>query len=59
MGISWTPQPMAATTGAGYKPMNQSFTPNQPVQPVPNMQLQHYPTMQPMMVYYFFYWGNF
>ncbi|KAF5277484.1 hypothetical protein FQR65_LT03821 [Abscondita terminalis] len=41
--INWTPQPLAATTGAGYKPMNQQMSP-QPttMQPV-------FPHMQPMI----------
>ncbi|KAK9743515.1 GAF domain [Popillia japonica] len=49
VGNSWTPQPMAATTGAGYKPMNQSMMSNQLVQPVTNIQQPIYPAMQPMM----------
>ncbi|XP_069690718.1 phosphatidylinositol-binding clathrin assembly protein unc-11-like isoform X2 [Periplaneta americana] len=39
-GTGWTPQPMAATTGAGYRPMGQGMsTMNVPVQ---------FPPMQPM-----------
>ncbi|KRT86356.1 hypothetical protein AMK59_2013 [Oryctes borbonicus] len=49
VGNNWTPQPISATTGAGYKPMNQSMISNQPTQPVTNMAPQIYPTMQPMM----------
>ncbi|KAL3284340.1 hypothetical protein HHI36_018504 [Cryptolaemus montrouzieri] len=50
-GTNWTPQPMSATTGAGYKPMNQSmtsptFSPSTLQPPVfPTM-----PTVQPVMV---------
>ncbi|XP_031347601.1 phosphatidylinositol-binding clathrin assembly protein LAP-like isoform X1 [Photinus pyralis] len=41
-GISWTPQPLAATTGAGYKPMNQQMSPQ------PSLQQPVFPQMQPM-----------
>jgi len=42
---NWTPQPMSATTGAGYKPMNQAMsTATQPL-----VQPQMFPPMQPMM----------
>ncbi|KAI4470419.1 clathrin assembly protein [Holotrichia oblita] len=51
VGNSWTPQPMAATTGVGYKPMNQSMMSNPLVQPVTNIQQPIYPAMQPMMVF--------
>ncbi|XP_071053271.1 phosphatidylinositol-binding clathrin assembly protein LAP-like isoform X2 [Onthophagus taurus] len=43
---NWTPQPMAATTGAGYKPMNQSMSMTQQV----SMQPTLFPTMQPQLV---------
>lgn len=42
-GISWTPQPLAATTGAGYKPMNQQMSPQT------SLQQPVFPQMQPMM----------
>lgn len=45
-GTSWTPQPLAATTGAGYKPMNQAMTSPQPMMQQPMFP----PQMQPMMV---------
>ncbi|KAF2903215.1 hypothetical protein ILUMI_02972 [Ignelater luminosus] len=44
-GTSWTPQPLAATTGAGYKPMNQAMTSPQPMMQQPMFP----PQMQPMM----------
>ncbi|XP_019870190.1 phosphatidylinositol-binding clathrin assembly protein LAP isoform X2 [Aethina tumida] len=46
-GNNWTPQPMSATTGAGYKPMNQQIS-NSPFG-VTSIQPQMYPQMQPMM----------
>ncbi|KAK5642691.1 hypothetical protein RI129_008858 [Pyrocoelia pectoralis] len=42
-GVSWTPQPLAATTGAGYKPMNQQMSPQ------PSLQPPVFPQIQPMM----------
>ncbi|PSN51551.1 hypothetical protein C0J52_09512 [Blattella germanica] len=43
-GTGWTPQPMAATTGAGYRPMGQGMTSmNAPVQ---------FPSLQPMVLCY-------
>lgn len=46
MGSSWTPQPISATTGAGYKPMNQSMVNPQPS----TLQTPLYPQIHPMMV---------
>ncbi|KAJ8936565.1 hypothetical protein NQ318_016650 [Aromia moschata] len=45
---SWTPQPISATTGAGYKPMNQQMntSPFSSMTPVP-VQSQMYP--QPVL----------
>lgn len=43
---SWTLQPVSGTTGAGYKPMNQSMVPPQPV----TLQTPIYPQVHPMMV---------
>ncbi|KAJ8925125.1 hypothetical protein NQ315_001307 [Exocentrus adspersus] len=47
-GANWTPQPISATTGAGYKPMNQSMgsSPFSSLTPAP-LQPQMYP--QPVM----------
>lgn len=50
-GNNWTPQPMSATTGAGYKPMNQSMT--SPTFSASTLQPPVFPTMpavQPVMV---------
>lgn len=47
MGSSWNPQPMSATTGVGYKPMNQSMS---SISPQASMQPLIYPQLQPMMV---------
>ncbi|XP_071445416.1 phosphatidylinositol-binding clathrin assembly protein LAP isoform X15 [Hetaerina americana] len=45
--VSWTPQPMAATTGAGYRPMGQGMMAGMPVgtSPAPPPQ---FPPIQPM-----------
>ncbi|KAK4876902.1 hypothetical protein RN001_009408 [Aquatica leii] len=43
-GSNWTPQPLAATTGAGYKPMNQQMSPQATI-----MQPPVFPHIQPMM----------
>lgn len=40
-GASWAPQPMAATTGAGYRPMGQGMLSSLPTQPM-------FPPIQPM-----------
>lgn len=50
MGSSWTPQPISATTGAGYKPMNQSMVNLQTAA----VQTPLYPQIHPMMVRYIF-----
>ncbi|KAK9882117.1 hypothetical protein WA026_018958 [Henosepilachna vigintioctopunctata] len=50
-GGNWTPQPMSATTGAGYKPMNQSMA--SPTFTASMLQPPVFPTMpavQPVMV---------
>lgn len=44
---TWNPQPMSATTGAGYKPMNQALTNNYNSSLI---QQQIYPQLQPIMV---------
>ncbi|KAF5273694.1 hypothetical protein FQA39_LY07384 [Lamprigera yunnana] len=41
---NWTPQPLAATTGVGYKPMNQQMSPQANIMHPPI-----FPHMQPMM----------
>jgi hypothetical protein len=46
---NWTPQPMSATTGAGYKPMNQSMS-SPPLSMQTTLQPQMYPQLPPMMV---------
>lgn len=46
MGASWNPQPMSDTTGAGYKPMNQSM----PISPQTIVQQPMFTQMQPIMV---------
>lgn len=53
-GSSWTPQPISATTGAGYKPMNQSMVAPQPI----TLQTPIYPQVHPMMVSYFIFKVN-
>jgi hypothetical protein len=45
---NWTPQPMSATTGAGYKPMNQSMS-SPPLSMQTTLQPQMYPQLPPMM----------
>ncbi|XP_046398878.1 phosphatidylinositol-binding clathrin assembly protein LAP isoform X11 [Ischnura elegans] len=45
--VSWTPQPMAATTGAGYRPMGQGMMAGMPVGTSPAPPAQ-FPPMQPM-----------
>lgn len=55
-GSSWTPQPISATTGAGYKPMNQSMSssPFSSLTAAPMQQPPMYPQavlgMRPMAV---------
>ncbi|XP_044750028.1 phosphatidylinositol-binding clathrin assembly protein LAP-like isoform X2 [Coccinella septempunctata] len=50
-GNSWTPQPMSATTGAGYKPMNQSMTsPTFNASTLQPPAFPSIPTVQPVMV---------
>ncbi|RZC41018.1 phosphatidylinositol-binding clathrin assembly protein LAP-like, partial [Asbolus verrucosus] len=44
---NWTPQPMSATTGAGYKPMNQSMS-SPPLSMQTTLQPQMYPQIPPM-----------
>lgn len=46
---SWTPQPMSATTGAGYKPMNQQLAGQAPFSA--NFNLNATPTVTPPMLY--------
>ncbi|XP_063919826.1 phosphatidylinositol-binding clathrin assembly protein LAP-like [Zophobas morio] len=45
---NWTPQPMSATTGAGYKPMNQSMS-SPPLSMQTTLQPQMYPQLPQMM----------
>lgn len=46
---NWTPQPMSATTGIGYKPMNQSMS-SPPLSMQTTLQPQMYPQLPQMMV---------
>lgn len=44
---NWTPQPMSATTGADYKPMNKSMSPNSNTT---SIQAPIFPSVQPVLM---------